>query len=305
MHSKEQMKALMANHPGVRPGVLGLVERIIDRYYEGIVEQLGAVAPQNSPVNLVMASIDDSGSMTLEANGELVQRGYNTLITGLQKSTAQHRTMVGTRLFNSGVVHSFVRLLDTPPLVLKPTQWGTPLFQSALVGMVVLLVKSAILLEQSSIRSSTTLLLVSDGFNEQTQDGFTADDVKALATSMRASQQIRHQFIGIGVSHPFAPDYNELFAAMGVPKEFIHTALKDAHSLRQLFGEVTTSIEQHGSSGGVGAEMMRPENGGGVVEVTEELGELPGYPGAHDGNTQDMPPGTPPWPQNSFGGWAS
>lgn len=312
MYSKEQLKALMAKHPSVRADVQELVARIIDKYYSLIVEQLGNIPPQNSPVNLVMCCVDDSGSMQSRetsgeskmTNGQLVEKGYNTLIEALKGSTAQYRTMVSTRAFNNGLVHSFVRLLDAPRFTHRPTEWATPLYRSALIGMVVLLIKSAILLEDSGIRSSLTLLVMSDGVN-YADESFGAGEVATLAASMFKSQHIKFQFIGIGVSHPEAPDYDKLFASMGVPGDSIHTARKDNHAFRRLFGEVTTSIEQHGNGGGGGEMLGGPaDTGGRIVEVTEELGELPGYPGARDGNTLDMPRDAQGWPQGNFGGWA-
>ncbi len=210
----------------------------IHDYGAQIQNSLGVnVADVNSEeVVLVGGLIDDSSSIQMDNNTQIVIDGWNACINALLDSKQEKNIYSHIATLNSGIIHPFMCLVNnqgkqlSPPLDTnnyKP-HGGTPLYERAVVFLGTMLAKAQEFAD-NGIPCRTVTLIVTDGANN---GGSRASDVANLAKDL--FRQETHIVAGLGIDDGYT-DFDQIFKDMGIPKQWILTPKNDASSIRQAF----------------------------------------------------------------------
>lgn len=187
-----------------------------------IEEALGtpAIDIQSSEVFLVGLLIDDSGSIRMAGNSQLVREGHNEVLAAFRESKSRDGILVHARYLNGTILYPFVPLdqatLMTPQNY-NPTG-GTPLYDESLVFWATMLAKTEEL-KINGIPVRTASLILTDGHDEGSVRG-TADDCCKVARDIQKSE--RHIIAALGIDDG-STNFQDVFSKMGIPSEWILT----------------------------------------------------------------------------------
>lgn len=260
-------------------------------------------------VDLPAADLEELMLEQAATNADLLRMVYNELVLpAFAQSNIWPKLMIGTDRMNAGPLHGFLpfgdlhnsdqlpRLDSSNYQILRQTR--TQLNDRMIEGLVALLLKALILLEEDGANSKMVLALISDGYDQHSL--YTAVQAKALHTVMGQFPGLEFMSFALGVSCPAKPDYRQMFGKMGIPRERIRTIGESASTIRRLGGAVTTGIigfSQTGRVGGFGEA--------GDMDTTLQINPLPTTDGrtltytqreggADLPSTTPFPGGTPP-----------
>lgn len=201
--------------------------------------------------------IDDSTSISMAKNTEVVKTGYNGLLDALTSSQSRDDMIVAMMMMNAGMIQMPTPLTNAKRLDdgYKP-KGQTPLYDRTLeLSALATLKHQEFAATGASFRG--VLLIVTDGADY----GSKAKPklVRPVLTALQ--QQEVFQVIALGIEDGHT-NFNQVFQDMGVLPENILTVKNDPKSIRDAFGVVSRasvtasqggSVSQSGGLGGFGA----------------------------------------------------
>jgi hypothetical protein len=185
-----------------------------------------------SEVILVSAMIDDSGSISMANNEQLVRDGHNMVIDALQKTKQRDNILMHTRYLNGKVLFPY-RPIDQ---VIKMdgrnyvANGGTPLYDQTAVLLGTVLAKT-FEFENNGVPVRTITLIITDGRDERSVKVFAADVAKIVEEML---QMEKHIIAAMGIDDGRF-DFKTIFRNMGIPKQWILTPGNTPSEIRQAF----------------------------------------------------------------------
>ena len=203
--------------------------------------------------------IDDSTSIKLAGNTDVVRNGYNGLLDALTSSQSRDDIIVAMMMLNAGIVEMPTPLVNARRLDAKYNPKGqTPLYDRTMeLAALATLKHQEFAATGASFRG--VLLIVSDGADYGSQK--TPASVRPVLSALQAQEVF--QVIALGINDGYT-DFKRVFSEMGVMPENILTVNNDPSSIREAFGVVSrasVSASQGGSvsqSGGLGGFGVNP-----------------------------------------------
>jgi len=201
--------------------------------------------------------IDDSTSIKLAGNTDVVRNGYNGLLDALTSSQSRDDIIVAMMMLNAGIVEMPTPLVNARRLDAKYNPKGqTPLYDRTMeLAALATLKHQEFAATGASFRG--VLLIVSDGADYGSKA--TARRVQPVLKALQ--QQEVFQVIALAIEDK-TTDFVKVFSDMGVLAENILTVKNDPKSIRDAFGVVSRasvaasqggSVSQSGGLGGFGA----------------------------------------------------
>jgi hypothetical protein len=185
-----------------------------------------------SEVVLVTLLIDDSGSIRMGSNAQLVRDGHNTVLDALLATKQKDGLLLHTRYLNGTVLNPY-RLLDTAERMdthnYNPTG-GTPLYDQAVVVLGTVLTKAQEFADQG-VPVRTVTLIVSDGADAGSRQS-TSHDVGDIVRDMLRAET--HIVAAMGIDDGYT-DFGAVFREMGMPTEWVLTPNNTPTEIRQAF----------------------------------------------------------------------
>ena len=214
-------------------------------------------AIDSSEVFGMFSLIDDSGSIEMAHNTNVVRTGYNGLLDALMGSQSRDDIILTTMMLNRGVTQAPTPLANAKRLGAEYRPDGyTPLYDMSLKLAALATAKhQEFAATGASFRG--VLLVVTDGRDEGSRS--SASEVKTVFTALQAQEVF--QVIALGINDGYT-DFKRIFADMGVLPENILTVNNDPSSIREAFGVVSRasvsasqggSVSQSGGLGGFGS----------------------------------------------------
>lgn len=204
--------------------------------------------------------LDDSTSIRMGGNTQIMRDGYNMILDALVKSGSRDDIIVSTMTLNGGILQPPTALVNAIRLDSKNynPSGGTPLFdQSLTTGALVTAKRQEFASTGASFRG--VVLIASDG--EDVGSRSNPRQVKAVLDSLQAQEVIQVLALGIDDGHT---NFQAVFESMGVLPENVLTVNSDPSSIRKAFGVIsraTVAASQGGSvsqSGGLGGFGVNP-----------------------------------------------
>jgi hypothetical protein len=219
------------------------------------IQQGLGVAPDDvvaSEVTLVTLMPDDSGSIAAANNEAAVRLGHNETLDSLADSKQADGILVHTRYLNGHALNPFRPLREAERMTAQNYRatHGTPLYDQAVVvlGTVLAKVKE---LEGAGIPARSVTLLVTDG-HDQHSTRQSAASVRAIVEDLRRGETHVVAAMGIDDGHT---DFRGVFAAMGIPDEWILTPASTAGEIRRafrVFSQSAVRVSQAAPGGAAG-----------------------------------------------------
>jgi hypothetical protein len=192
---------------------------------------IGVDDVQASEVILVTQLIDDSGSIRMSGNSQVVRDGHNMVIESLLESKQEDNMLAHTCYVNGTVLFPF-RMIGSADLMdthnYNPNG-GTPLFEETIVTLGRVLAKAQEF-SDNGVPVRTMTLIMTDG----AANGYnrTAAEVKTIVQDMLKKEI--HIIAAMGIDDG-STDFKQVFGEMGIPDEWILTP-KNTHSeIRKAF----------------------------------------------------------------------
>lgn len=199
-----------------------------------------------SEVTLVSMLIDDSGSIRMGSNAQIVRDGHNLVIDSLNASKQKNGILALCRYLNGTVLYPCAQLdqvvqMDTHNY--NPNG-GTPLYDETVTTLATVIAKAQDF-SDNGIACRTVTLIVTDGADAGSRRS-SANDVKKLVTDMLRQECHIVAFMGIDDGYT---DFTAVAQSMGVPDEWILTPGNSTSEIRQAFALFSQSAGRASQSG--------------------------------------------------------
>jgi hypothetical protein len=205
-----------------------------------IQEGFGIAADLFKRNEIVLVTImpDDSGSIRMSGNSQVVRDGCNVVIDSLLGTKQNKQILMLNRYLNGTVLFPYSPLYQAVRMSsgnYNPNQ-GTPLYDQTIVLLGTVLAKTQEFVDcNSSVRTIT--LIVTDGADEHSIN-HDAADVKSLVTDMLMSE--RHIIAGMGIDNG-STNFKKVFGEMGILDEWILTPGSTQSEIRAAFNVFSQS----------------------------------------------------------------
>lgn len=214
---------------------------------------------QASEVVLVTVMLDDSGSIRMAGNSQVVRDGHNLVADALGGSKQKDSVLFHSRYLNGEILNPYC-LLDQ--IVKMDTHnynpmGGTPLYDEAVVLLGTVLAKTQEFADNGvPVRSVT--LIVTDGHDEHSKKQSTSTVFPIVRDMLRSES---HIVAAMGIDDGYT-DYRKIFQEMGIHDEWILTPGNSSSEIRkafQVFSQSAVRASQNAQSfsqtamGGFGA----------------------------------------------------
>lgn len=192
---------------------------------------------KSSLVFLATMVLDDSTSIQISRNTQVVRDGHNEVIKALTDSKQDDEILAMGCSLNAGLVYPYGLLSQVPMLDSSNynPNGGTPLYEVAFATLAAVLAKT----EQfavDGVQARTATLLVTDG--EDTGGSVSVAKLEALVSDMLVMEN--HIIAGMSIDNG-RTDCADVFRQMGIPDQWILTP-KDNHTeIRKAFGTFSKS----------------------------------------------------------------
>jgi len=209
-----------------------------------------------SEIVLVTLMPDDSGSIRMANNVDIITAGHNTVLDTLETSPQKSNILIHNRYLNGHVLYPYgeldqaVRMDDQnydPSL-------GTPLIDQTIVLLGTVLAKTQSFIDHG-VPVRTVTLIITDGADAHSRKPM--HQLTPMVKDMLRSEQ--HIIAGMGIEDG-QTNFTDLFEAMGIPKQWILTPGNSQEEIRkvfQLFSQTALRASQSASAfqslGGFGA----------------------------------------------------
>lgn len=210
-------------------------------------------------VTLVTQLIDDSSSIRfVQGNTEAVRDGHNGVLDDLKASKQSASVLVGCRYLNGGVLYPY-RTLDAADRLdtgnYNPSG-GTPLYDQAAVTLTGVTAKMAEF-EQGGVAARAVTLIVSDGGDNSGPRAPAS--LKTMVEGLLRTEQ--HIILAMGIDDGYT-DFNEVFASMGIPPQWILTPANTPSEIRKAFAVVSQSAVRASQNAGAFSQVAMGGFGG-------------------------------------------
>lgn len=207
-----------------------------------IQQGMGIVADDvpASEVILVSLLLDDSGSISMANNEQVIRDGVNTIIDSLRKSKQDDNILVKIQYLNGTLLCPYLPLKDVPLLDGQNFRatGQTPLYdQTALVLAGVFAKTQEFANNGTPVRSVT--MVVTDGADYGSRK-HTPDTVKVLVEDLYMQES--HIIAGMGIDDHGHTDFSQVFKSMGVRDAWILTPSNSPSEIRKAFQVVSQSV---------------------------------------------------------------
>lgn len=202
-----------------------------------------------SEVVLVTVMPDDSGSIRMAGNAQLVRDGHNELVIILEGSKQAGDVLFHTRYLNGDVLNPYMPLDQVEQMDAtnyNPNR-GTPLHKQSVVLLGTVITKAQQFAD-NGVPVRTITVIITDG-GDTDYDPHGAANVKKVVDDMFTTEN--HIVAGVGLSDG-STDFNAVFAEMGIPSEWRLVAGQSEQEIRRVFALVSRSVAQFSQGLAVG-----------------------------------------------------
>jgi uncharacterized protein YegL len=215
-----------------------------------IQQGLGVNADDVPASEVILLSIltDDSGSINMAGNEQIVRDGHNLVLESLLKSKQEDNILVQDRYLNGTLLTPYVLITQAPKMDMKNYQanGGTPLYDMTAVILGSVLAKTQEFANAGTPVRSVTLI-ITDG-DDQHSTKMTADKVKVIVDDMVRRENHIVAAMGIQDGHT---NFKKVFKAMGIPDQWILTPGNSESEIRkafQVFSQSVTKVSQNSAA---------------------------------------------------------
>ncbi len=199
-----------------------------------------------SEVTLVTLLIDDSGSIRMGSNAQIVRDGYNLVLDALNASKQKDGILLMCRYLNGTVLTPY---MQADQAVRMDSQnynpnGGTPLYDESVTTLAAVLAKCQDF-NDNGIPCRSVTLIVTDGADASSRQG--ANEVKKIVRDMLKAEN--HIVAGMGIDDG-STDFRQVFRDMGLPDEWILTPGNSASEIRKAFALFSQSAQRASQSAG-------------------------------------------------------
>lgn len=204
---------------------------------------------QAQEVTLVASLIDNSGSIRMAGNSQIVRDGHNLLLDSLNgtKQGQAGSVLMLTRFFDQ-ILCPFSQLDQVPRLDTHNYNpgTGTPLYDetAALLGTV--LAKSQ-QFEDDGVTARTVSVIITDGADQHSEKHLKPESIEPIVREML--MQERHIIAAVGIDDGYT-DFKDIFNRMGLRDDWILTPKNSQSEIRAAFAMVSQSAVQASQGGG-------------------------------------------------------
>lgn len=193
---------------------------------------------QASEVVLVTIMPDDSGSIRMAGNSQIMRDGHNMTLDALGNSKQSGGILVHCRYLNGSVLYTYCPLNQAVKMDSGnyDPRGGTPLYDESIILLGTVLAKT-IELENSGIFVRTVTLIISDGADQGSRKA-NPSMVKSVVDSILMRENHIVGAMGIDDGHT---DFKQVFMDMGIRKEWILTSGNNEKEVRRAFNVVSKS----------------------------------------------------------------
>jgi hypothetical protein len=192
---------------------------------------------QASDVFLISMLVDDSGSIEMAGNTQLVKDGHNLHLASFADSKQKESFLVHCRYLNGKILYPFKKLQDADKMDghnYRPGG-GTPLYDQTLVTLATVVAKTKEF-EDSGVPVRTITSIITDGAD--TSSHATASQVKSIIEDMLKKEKHIVAFMGIDDN---STDFKAVAKSMGIRPEWILTPKNDPKEIRKAFNVLSQS----------------------------------------------------------------
>jgi hypothetical protein len=216
-----------------------------------IAEGLGDVSlddVQSTEVVLVLIDVDDSSSIAMAGNTDIIRQGHNDVLRDLKDSKSAADILVSCITLNGDVIYPFVPLDQAKDLDnsnYNPDR-GTPLYDSTAAALATVVAKAKEF-EEGGFSVRTVTYVVTDGADQHSRTHRAPESVAPIVEAMLRTES--HIIGGIGIDDEYT-DFREVFRKMGFPEQWILTPDNDPSEIRRAFGTASKSAVQASQTAG-------------------------------------------------------
>ena len=199
------------------------------------IQQGLGIAVDNVPASevfLLTLLVDDSGSIRLAGNEQLVRDGYNAILTALKDSKQESGILVHTRYLNGLVLTPYTPIAQA--VALDATNYAgtgtTPLYDEsvAIVGTVIAKTQE---FADAGVPARSVTVIITDGADCGSVQ-HKARDVASIVADMMKSEN--HIVAGVGLNDGHT-DFRKVFRSMGIEDRWILTPGTSKSDIRAAF----------------------------------------------------------------------
>jgi hypothetical protein len=201
---------------------------------------------QASEVVLVTQMPDDSGSIRMGQNSQVVRDGHNQVLDALNASKQKDGILAHTRYLNGTVLFPYCPLNQAVRMDSKNynPNLGTPLYDQTLVLLATVLAKAQ-LFADNGVPARAVTLLITDGADAGS--GRSARDVKKIVNDLLKTEQ--HIIAALGIDDG-STDFKQVFREMGIRDEWILLPGNSPSEIRKAFQVFSQSAARASQSAG-------------------------------------------------------
>jgi len=202
---------------------------------------------ESSEVVLVTIMPDDSGSIRMAGNADVVRSGHNLVLDALAASKQRDSILSHTRYLNGKVLHPYRLVAQAERMTTSNYDpcMGTPLYDQTVVLLGTVLAKAQEF-AAAGVPVRTVTLLITDGADARSTRARPAD-VMAVVRDMAGTESHIVAAMGIDDGHT---DFREVFRWMGIEDRWILTPRNDAGDIRRAFLMFSQSAVRASQGGG-------------------------------------------------------
>ncbi len=191
-----------------------------------------------SEVTLVTLLVDDSGSIDIAGNEQVVRDGCNEIIDALGKSKQSDSILISIRCLNGKVITPYVPLSQAPRLDASNyrADGGTPLYDQSVVICGQVIAKRQEFTD-GGVACRAVTALVSDGADLHSRRN-SANDVAIVVKDMLLTES--HILIGVGIDDGHT-NFRKVFGDMGIDDKWVLTPGNNSSEIRRAFAVVSQS----------------------------------------------------------------
>lgn len=203
---------------------------------------------QATEVVLIALMPDDSGSIEVAGNTQVMRDGHNMVIGEFEHAKHRDGILLLTRLLNGEVINPFTLIEAAQRLTTSNYRphMGTPLYDNTLVLLGDVLAKKQEL-EGAGIVVRTITLIITDGADLHSRKAGPNDVARVVKDMLLREGE--HIVAGMGISDG-RTDFRQVFTEMGIPDRWIYTPGDDPREIRRGFELFSQSAAQASQSAG-------------------------------------------------------
>jgi hypothetical protein len=185
-----------------------------------------------SEVVLLTMMPDDSGSIRMAGNAQVVRDGHNLVVDALKTSKQKDNILAHCRYLNGFVLYPYCPLLQAAKMDqhnYDPNQ-GTPLYDQTVVLLGTVLAKAQEFAD-NGVPVRTVTLIITDGADACSRKA-TPASVASVVRDMLKTEM--HIIAGMGIADG-STDFSRVFQDMGLRPEWILTPNSSGGDIRKAF----------------------------------------------------------------------